>query len=115
MEIIIGDKKYNSWTEPSFSKKRSKKQTTTLSIYDKFEGDISDIIIIKKRYYQWILKGCSLIRKEEVNNLQLFFPSLSRNLTKLTISFDERCGSHLGDFIKSEIRDYLLDKVFKAD
>ena len=35
--------------------------------------------------------------------------------TRLTISYQDRIGSHLKDFVKSEIRDYLIDKVFKTD
>ena len=32
-----------------------------------------------------------------------------------TLSFEERVGSHLDGFVESEIRDYLICKVFKAN
>ncbi len=112
MEIIIGERKYSSWDEPVLPKNNSKNKVVTIVIYDKFEGDIGDIVILNKTHYQWILKGCKMIKHEDIGDR---FMDSKINKTRLTISFESRVGSHLKDFAKSEIRDYLLTKVFKAD
>ncbi len=112
MEIIINDKKYSSWDEPILPKKNSKSKIVSIVIYDRFDDVLSDIIILSKTHYQWILKGCKLIKHEDIGDR---FMDSKIKKTRLTISYQDRSGSHLKDFVKSEIRDYLLDKVFKTD
>ncbi len=110
MEIIIGDKKYNTWDEPKLPSKRSRIKTIILKFDGKFEGPISDIIILSKYKYQWVLKGCELIRYEDITGK--FFEMNSPKRTQLTISFKERSGSHISETIKSEIRDWNIEKLF---
>ena len=112
MEIIIGNRKYNTWDEPVLPKRRSKNKIVTIVIYDKFEGILSDVIVLSKYKYQWVLKGCKLIKHEDIGDR---FMDSKINKTRLTISFEERVGSHLNGFVESEIRDYLLSKVFKTE
>lgn len=112
MEILIGDKKYNTWDEPILPKKKSKNKIVSIVIYDNFEGIISDIIILSKYNYQWVLKGCKLIKHEDIGDR---FMEDRIKKTRLTVSFEERTGSHIKGFVQSEIRDYLLSKVFKTD
>lgn len=112
MKITIGDRSYETWDEPSLPKKNSKNKVVTIVIYDKFEGDVDDIIIISKTHYQWVLKGCKLIKHEDIGDR---FMDTKIKKTRLTISFEKRSGSHLDSVVKSEIRDYLIDKVFKTN
>jgi len=103
MNIIIGDKKYLTWDEPYLPKKSN---NTLIMFHDKFEDDdIPDLIILDKHKYQWILKGCKLIKKEYV----LFVGDFSK--THLTISYEFRSGSHIKEVIKGEIRDWNIDKI----
>jgi hypothetical protein len=57
MVIIIGDKKYNTWDEPQLPSKRSKIKTVVIKLEGSFNGPLSDIIILSKYRYQWVLKG----------------------------------------------------------
>jgi hypothetical protein len=112
MEIIIGDKKYNTWDEPILPKKNSKNKIVSIVIYDKFDHILPEVIILNKTYYKWVLKGCKLIKQEDIGDR---FMDSKIKRTRLTISYQDRSGSHLKNFVKSEIRDYLLSKVFKSD
>lgn len=110
MEIIIGDKKYNTWDEPQLPSKRSKIKTVVIKIEGSFNGPLSDIIILSKYRYQWILKGCKLVTHEDITDR--FFEMNSPKRTRLTVSFEQRSGSHIKDVIKSEIRDWNIEKIF---
>jgi hypothetical protein len=110
MEIIIGDKKYDTWDEPQLPSKRSKVKTVVINFRGKFQGPISDIIVISKYKYQWVLKGCELIKHEDVGGR--LFEMDPEKRTRLTISFKERSGSHIKEVIKSEIRDWNIEKLF---
>lgn len=112
MKIIIGDKSYSTWDEPDLPKKGSKNKVVAIVIYEKFDGAFSDIIVLSKYKYQWVLKGCKLISQEDIGDR---FMDSKIKKTRLIISFEERTGSHLEGFVQSEIRDYLLSKVFKSD
>ena len=112
MEIIICDRKYNTWDEPVLPKRRSKNKIVTIVVYDKFEGILSDVIVLSKYKYKWVLKGCKLIKHEDIGDR---FMDSKIKKTRLTISFEERVGRHLDGFVESEIRDYLICKVFKAN
>ena len=114
MEIIIGDKKYWCWDLPQFSKK-TKNQTITFKIYDTFEGQLDDVIIINKTYYQWVLTGCKLIKHRDCSDKFMRMDDEKKKTTELTIFFENRSGSHLKEVVKSEVRDYLVSKVFKTD
>lgn len=110
MEIIIGDKKYNTWDEPELPSKRSKIKTVVIKFEGIFNGPLSDIIILSKYKYQWVLKGCKLVKHEDITDR--FFEMNSPKRTRLTVSFEQRSGSHIKDVIKSEIRDWNIEKLF---
>jgi len=107
MNIIIGDKKYLTWDEPYLPKKSN---NTVIMFHDKFEDDdIPDLIILDKHKYQWILKGCKLIKKEY---MPVSYTSIGNSFkTHLTISYESRSGSHIKEVIKGEIRDWNIDKI----
>ena len=112
MNIIIGDKKYSTWDEPHLPKKSN---NTVIMFHDKFEDDdIPDLIILDKHKYQWILKGCKLIKKEymPINRWHNQHTTLGHSFkTHLTISYESRSGSHIKEVIKGEIRDWNIDKI----
>ena len=109
MNVIIGDKKYQSWEEPLLPSKRSKNKTTVIKLYEIFDGDdVPDLIILDKYNYQWILKGCKLIKKEYIKGWN---SSPGMDKTNLTITYESRAGSHIKDSIKGEIRDWNINKL----
>ncbi len=110
MEIIIGDKKYKIWDEPKLPSKRSKIKEVVIRLDGEFKGPISDIIILNKYKYQWVLKGCQLVKHEDITGK--FFEMNPPKRTRLTISFKERSGSHINEVVKSEIRDWNIEKLF---
>ena len=82
----------------------------TVLFHDKFEDDdIPDLIILDKHKYQWILKGCKLIKKEYIPTS--YKPIGNSFKTHLTISYESRSGSHIKEVIKGEIRDWNIDKI----
>ena len=106
MNIIIGDKKYQSWEEPLLPSKRSKNKTIVIRLYEIFDGDVvPDLIILDKYKYQWILKGCKLTKKEFIKGWN------SSPGMDLTITYESRAGSHIKDSIKGEIRDWNINKL----
>ena len=97
-------KKINISLKKGENKKKMKQES------NKFEDDdIPDLIILDKHKYQWILKGCKLIKKEYMPTS--YKPIGDSFKTHLTISYESRSGSHIKEVIKGEIRDWNIDKI----
>jgi hypothetical protein len=109
MEVKIGDKIYETWDFPELKKKSG---TLSFKFYGDFTGPFSDIIIISKHHYQWVLQGCKFIKQEDIGDR---FMQEKEKRTQLTFSYEKKSGSHIKEVVKSQVRDYLLDKVFKTD
>jgi hypothetical protein len=109
MKIIIGNQTYESksWDEPILASKKVKNKIVDLIISGNNEfKDFPELIILDKYKYQWILKGCKLVKSHTKINLY------DRTYdTYLTISYESRSGSHIKAVIKGEIRDWNIDKL----
>jgi hypothetical protein len=113
VNVKIGDKVYSCVYEPFFQK--TKNSTVTLEVYDleTYPDHLIDHITISKMRYEWALVGCKLITCTDISNS---YPSIfNKKVSKLTISFEKRLGSHSPGVLKSDIRNYLISKVFKTN
>jgi len=107
MKIIIGNKIYESWDEPTFPSKRSKDKTISLKFYGHHQfKDFPEFIILDKFKYQWILKGCKLTSVSHV--LDIFDKTYD---TCIIISYESKSGSHIKEAIKSEIRNINIERI----
>ena len=109
MKIIIGNQIYesNSWDEPRLVSKKDKNKIVDLIIRgDHRFQDFPELVVLDKYKYQWILKGCELVKS--YTKINLYDRTYD---TYLTISYESRSGSHIKEVIKGEIRDWNIDKL----
>ena len=72
MKIIIGNQTYESksWDQPILASKKVKNKIVDLIISGNNEfKDFPELIILDKYKYQWILKGCKLVKSHTKINL----------------------------------------------
>lgn len=113
MKIIISNKEYSSWDQPTFNGHKKKPSKTKLKFFGRFESDeISDIVIIEGYKYTWVLKGCILLDNKIIRT-GVFDPESNVVQSELTISYQERNGSHISQVVKSQIRDWSISKILQ--